>query len=425
MGQAARAGSRTVSALAPAVMPMIDEYMDDPEVQGILSGFGKQLGGALGGEGSDLAKLFEKAGPMMGRIAPRAGAAGLSEALALAGNFGGAPEEMWDPAIRRQNMMMSMRMPSRGGKSAPNVRTAGAGSDGVLEDYDPGQMVSLGSDSASGYEFTQAEADEAFGQTNLRGKPSGLQEPGGGGGNSGQQLGSAVGGAVGGPAAGAALGSVFGAAEGLGKAPGAMANSAVDGATDFGGLRAALAGSKSAPPQAGNFGMRMGNFQAQSTPDFQAREQLRFESKPTVAESGLMPPPRNPLQPHVQMPAETMTARRPRDSDGDTDNSIEQYDMPTAYVQGKGGGGGMSPASVGSGGGARQYAPPPSGRPQSAGPMAQRAPAPNKMGEPITAASLLGALRPARPPDYVPDEEPMNQTRERLRQPQMGIRYRR
>ncbi len=119
-GMASRQAGRTVSSLAPALMPMWDKYMDNPENQKAFGELGKSAGeglaGMIGGGGSETLKsllpgLMERAGPMLGRMAPRVGAAVGSDLLAQGGDMLGAPQEEWDPSIRRQNMMMAMQLP--------------------------------------------------------------------------------------------------------------------------------------------------------------------------------------------------------------------------------------------------------------------------------------------------------------------------
>lgn len=142
-GMASRQAGRTVSSLAPALMPMWDKYMDNPENQKAFGELGKSAGegmsgmlgdamSALGDKAPDsfnssgfagalgsgaktlqglLPGLMERAGPMLGRMAPRVGAAVGSDLLAQGGDMLGAPQEEWDPSIRRQNMMMAMQLP--------------------------------------------------------------------------------------------------------------------------------------------------------------------------------------------------------------------------------------------------------------------------------------------------------------------------
>lgn len=112
VGQAARGTGRVISSLAPTVMPMVDEYLDDPEVAGALSSGAKEFVQALGG-GDRMQMLAEKGGPMAARIAARAAPAFAAEGMAGLGELLGAPDDDADPAVRRANMMMGMRLPNQ------------------------------------------------------------------------------------------------------------------------------------------------------------------------------------------------------------------------------------------------------------------------------------------------------------------------
>jgi hypothetical protein len=68
---------------------------------------------------------------MLARMAPRIGSAVGSDILAQGGDMLGAPQEEWDPSIRRQNMMMAMQLP-------PEMDVPGAGQAGGMMDADGG-----------------------------------------------------------------------------------------------------------------------------------------------------------------------------------------------------------------------------------------------------------------------------------------------
>lgn len=188
-GMASRQAGRTVSSLAPALMPMWDKYMDNPENQQAFGELGKSagegmssmLGGAmsaLGDKAPDsfnssgfagalgsgaktlqglLPGLMERAGPMLGRMAPRVGAAVGSDLLAQGGDMLGAPQEEWDPSIRRQNMMMAMQLPPEmnvpdhyglqgGGEQgfeAPAMQDLSSGDGGISQDFQARPMEAL------------------------------------------------------------------------------------------------------------------------------------------------------------------------------------------------------------------------------------------------------------------------------------------
>ena len=135
-GMASRQAGRTLSNMAPQLMPMWDKYMDNPENQAAISGIGKSAGeglaGLMGGGGvSDALKkalpgLMERGAPMLARMAPRIGSAVGSDILAGGGDMLGAPQEEWDPSIRRQNMMMAMQLP-------PEVNAPGAEAGGFMD----------------------------------------------------------------------------------------------------------------------------------------------------------------------------------------------------------------------------------------------------------------------------------------------------
>lgn len=135
-GMASRQAGRTLSNMAPQLMPMWDKYMDNPENQAAISGIGKSAGEGLagmlgGGGGMDAIKkalpgLMERGAPMLARMAPRIGSAVGSDILAGGGDMLGAPQEEWDPSIRRQNMMMAMQLP-------PEVNAPGAEAGGFMD----------------------------------------------------------------------------------------------------------------------------------------------------------------------------------------------------------------------------------------------------------------------------------------------------
>ena len=125
LGLASRGASRALSAAAPMAMPVIDEYLQSPQVQQALAGFLGQGAEKLG-LGSDAQELAAGAAPMLGKLAPRLGAVFGAEALAGGGDLLGAPQEMWDPAVRRESAMMMMPLEQGPGGGGPLNQDYGA-----------------------------------------------------------------------------------------------------------------------------------------------------------------------------------------------------------------------------------------------------------------------------------------------------------
>ncbi len=213
VGMGLRGAGRALSSLAPSVMPMVDKYLDDPEVNKQLQNWGGQLAEALpsqigGGKGGSLTGMLQKGAPMLARMAPRVGAAFGSEGLAGLGSLMGGEDDTLGPETRRQNIMMSMQLPPQGGMgSAQEAGTdtappsmGGGGADygekgGLMRALGPNAFAVMGRGDVDGdagggvkglpgNEFTLEDSTAAFGD----GFPGTPDYSGGGGGKMGRVM---------------------------------------------------------------------------------------------------------------------------------------------------------------------------------------------------------------------------------------------